>query len=73
MKKRSALGSDGIQYLVIINSTIEFRELILKLFNQSAEKGCITQDWKIANVTMIPKKQMKCENPKDYKRRKLSW
>jgi hypothetical protein len=67
LKKRSAVGPDGIHNLLIINSTIEFSELILKLFNQSAEKGYIPQDWKIANVTMIPKKQVKSENPKDYR------
>jgi hypothetical protein len=44
---------------------LNFKIKIFKLFYQSAEKGYITQDWEIANVTMIPKKQVKSENPKD--------
>jgi hypothetical protein len=46
---------------------LNFKIKIFKLFYQSAEKGYITQDWEIANVTMIPKKQVKSETPKDYR------
>ena len=67
LKKRSAAGPDNIHNLMLINASTEFLNLLLQLFNNSVQTSTIPSSWKIAIVTMIPKKKNNSSNPKDYR------
>ena len=67
LNKNATQGHDNIHNLMLINSSEEFKKIILQLFNVSLASSTIPTLWKLASVTMIPKKIEKSKNPKDYR------
>ncbi|CAF0980603.1 unnamed protein product [Brachionus calyciflorus] len=67
LNKNATQGHDNIHNLMLINSSEEFKKIILKLFNASLASSTVPTLWKLASVTMIPKKTEKSKNPKDYR------
>ena len=67
LKRISSTGIDKIHNLMLINSSEGFKKLILHLINESVKQNIIPEAWKLAQVTMIPKKVVKSNNPKDYR------
>jgi hypothetical protein len=67
LNKDSASGPDEINNLFLINSSDEFKSILLDLFNVSVEKKSLPEAWKIARISMIPKKKANSPNPKDYR------
>jgi hypothetical protein len=49
-------GKDKINNLFLKNASLEFKKLILKLFNQTIVENYIPSSWKASIITMIPKK-----------------
>ena len=52
---------------MLINSSQEFRQIILNLVNETVKKSSLPQRWKNSLITMIPKKQNSSNNIKDYR------
>ena len=67
LNKRASPGPDKIYNLQLNHRSIEFRKILLKLFNLTVKNNFIPEEWKIATVTMIPKKNKNSSNPKDYR------
>lgn len=67
LKKSSSVGIDKIHNLQLINAKQEFKQIILNLIDKTVEQNYIPQAWKIATITLIPKKTGKSKNPKDYR------
>ena len=67
LNSRSSPGLDKINNIHIKNSSPEFRNIILVLFNQTIIQKSIPLSWKESLITMIPKKQVGSSNPKDYR------
>ena len=65
IKKHSAIGEDKIHNMMIKNSTLEFRKIILTLVNQSIRFSTVPQNWKNSMITMLSKKNYSCSNLKD--------
>ena len=67
LKVNSASGSDSVQNLFIKQAPFEYvRKVVLVLLNKAIEHG-IPSDWKKADITMIPKKNLKSKDPNDYR------
>ncbi|RMZ98678.1 RNA-directed DNA polymerase from mobile element jockey-like, partial [Brachionus plicatilis] len=62
-----APGPDNIHNLYLINSSDDFRKLILDLLNLSARTNALPNAWKITRISMIPKKKANSTSPKDYR------
>ena len=67
LKNKSSSGIDGIPNIVIKNLPENVKRAILKLFNRSISDAKIPKAWKIATITMIPKKSNELENPANYR------
>lgn len=67
LNKYAASGNDEISNLQLLNLNENFKNLLVKLFNLSVETGCIPNAWKVASISMIPKKVKNSPNPKDYR------
>ena len=52
---------------MLINSSNEFKKLILKLLNFTLKTGELPLSWKESKITVIPKKSTSSSNPKDYR------
>ena len=57
---------------MLINSSQEFRQMILNLINKTIKSSSIPQRWKNSIINMIPKKQNNSNNPKDYRQISLT-
>ena len=67
LKNSSSPGPDGIFNIFIKKLPFEYiRKVLLKLLNLTLYKG-MPFSWKIANITMIPKKVSKSKDPGDYR------
>ena len=55
--KDTTPGEDTICYSMIRNTPLAFRHTFLKLINQSFVEGRLPEQWKIAKVIPIPKKE----------------
>jgi hypothetical protein len=66
-KKKSAVGQDGIHNLFLVNTNNRFRIILLQLINNAVLNNTIPKNWKEAIITIIPKKDTKSSNPKDYR------
>jgi hypothetical protein len=53
--------------LYLVNASDEFKKLILDLLNLSSRTKSLPDAWKIARISMIPKKKANSPNPKDYR------
>ncbi|CAF1064073.1 unnamed protein product, partial [Brachionus calyciflorus] len=67
LNRGSAAGHDKIHNLLLLNSSIEFKNIILDLINQSVNQSTLPDSWKSATITMIPKKKHRSPDPKDYR------
>ena len=56
LKTDSAKGFDGIHNKLLKNLPLPFIKIILLLFNKCMKEKKMPQTWKIAKITMIPKK-----------------
>jgi hypothetical protein len=67
LRINSASGTDSVQNLFIKKAPEEYlRNVILVLLNR-AIKDKIPLTWKTADIIMIPKKQIKSQDPNDYR------
>jgi exonuclease III len=66
LKNTSAPGHDNIHNQHIKHLPNSFKLILLKLVNASIKFGMI-KEWKIANITMIPKKGKMSEVPSEYR------
>ena len=66
-KINSSPGYDGIQNIFLKKLPFEYvQKVLLRLINLAFCKG-IPNDWKIAVITMIPKKNLRSTDPSDYR------
>ena len=67
LKVNSSPGGDCIQNIFFKFLPFEFiKKILLKLMNVSICQG-VPKSWKLALITMIPKKNAKSKNPNDYR------
>ena len=66
-KKKSAPGNDGIKNINLINLSYLGKLRLLNIFNNSWKHGKLINDWKIAEVIMLKKKDNDCSNPNNYR------
>ena len=65
LKNNSSPGPDGIDNILIKKLPFEYvHKVLLRLFNLSLVEG-LPVIWKIASITMIPKKDSKSKDPGD--------
>jgi len=67
LNAKTSAGEDGIHNMMLKNCPPCFRELLLKLINQSIGTKLLSDEWKIACVTMIPKKDGYSKDPTCYR------
>jgi hypothetical protein len=67
LNNKTSSGLDGICNLVIKKIPENFKILLLQLFNKTIMEAEIPKDWKISEITMIPKKNNELDNPKSYR------
>ena len=67
LKKHGAAGKDDIHNLLLINASVEFKAIILKLFNLTTKLGSLPSSWKESVIKMIPKKKSNISNINDYR------
>jgi hypothetical protein len=72
LKLHSATGNDNIHNLMIKNSSNNFKNIRVQLINLTAELEKLPQCWKESVITMIPKKKVNSDNPKDYRQISLT-
>ena len=67
LKINSSPGGDNIHNLFLKKLPFEYiKNVLLKLVNRAAKSG-MPESWKVANVTMVPKKTQKSRDPADYR------
>jgi hypothetical protein len=67
LNTKNSSGLDGISNKIIKNLPEQMKKTILNLFNQSLLESKIPENWKKAEITMIPKKNNDLQNPKSYR------
>jgi hypothetical protein len=67
LKKKSSSGKDGINNLHLINIPDNFKQILLKVINKSLSQGQVLSSWKVAVVSMIPKKIAFSSDPTNYR------
>ncbi len=67
LKSNSATGFDGIQNSFLKNLHLPLVESILIVFNKCMEERQMPPAWKIAKITMIPKKDQPKTIPSKYR------
>ncbi len=67
LNSKSSSGEDNIHNLMLINSSQEFRQIILNLVNETVKKTPLPQSRKNSLITKIPKKLKISNNIKDYR------
>ncbi|RMZ92829.1 RNA-directed DNA polymerase from mobile element jockey-like, partial [Brachionus plicatilis] len=53
LNRNSAVGHDKIHNLLLLNSSNEFKNIILLLINKTIENNILPHGWKLATITMI--------------------
>ena len=66
VKKDSSPGPDNISYNLIKNLPESFLKKILNFFNLCLSTSKLPKQWKISNITMIPKKKIS-KDPSKYR------
>lgn len=66
LNMNSAPGEDSIYNVYLKNLPSKYFEILKKLFSRCLTEGYYPSSWKIALITMIPKKT-RSENPSDYR------
>ncbi|CAF0990615.1 unnamed protein product [Brachionus calyciflorus] len=51
LNKNASAGHDKIHNLMLLNSSSDFKQILLKLFNTSLSKSTLPKSWKIASTT----------------------
>jgi hypothetical protein len=67
LKTKSTPGKDKINNMMLLNTSSEFRDIVLHLINLTVKRSEIPQIWKESIICMIPKKNKNSCNPKDYR------
>ena len=67
LKKRSTPGNDGVKNLSITNFSLIGKHHCLRIFNKSWSSGKLIEEWKIAEVIMINKKEDDLSNSNNYR------
>ena len=63
LNNKKSSGLDGICNLVLKKLPQNFKTLLLKLFNKTLLESKIPINWKLSEVTIIPKKNSELDNP----------
>ena len=64
---KSSAGPDGVTNKQLKNLSEKGKELLLYLFNSSWEKGLVIDEFKIAKIIMINKKNNNLHDPNNYR------
>ena len=67
LNNKTSSGLDGICNLVLKKLPQNLKLVLLKLFNKTISESKIPNEWKLSEITMIPKKNIDLENPKSYR------
>jgi hypothetical protein len=67
LNNKTSSGLDGICNLILKKLPPNFKSALLKLFNKSLKESQIPSNWKLSEITMIPKKNTDLDNPKSYR------
>lgn len=67
LNKDSAMGPDKIHNQHLINLPAQMQQHILHLFNKCAREDQYPDDWKVARISMIPKKDNNRSDPANYR------
>jgi len=67
LNNKSTPDASSVSNLLIKKTSLEFRRLILVLFNNCLEKNILPEKWKISYIKMIEKKADDLTNPKNYR------
>lgn len=62
----SSPGEDGVHNRFLKNLSVKGVDLLLRMINLSLMVG-LPDSWKVAVITMIPKKSTSSSNPEDYR------
>jgi hypothetical protein len=61
------MGLDEIHNLCLINLPGSYLNIVLKLFNRCLGEKYFPEEWKIAKISMIPKKESGSNDPSKYR------
>ena len=67
LNKKAAPGIDRVTNKNIINLSETGKKIILDIINYSWKNSCVIDEWKVAEITMIPKDQDDKNNPNKYR------
>jgi hypothetical protein len=67
LNNKTSSGLDSICNLILKKLPEKFKNLLLKLFNKTLIESKIPQEWKLSEITMIPKKNIDLDDPKSYR------
>ena len=66
-KNRSAVGHDGISYLLMKKLPIEAKKNLCQIYSDAVRIGHFPKEWKIALVKMVPKPNKDTKSAKSYR------